>query len=569
MGTFTAIGNYGSLFGTNDFYGEIRLEATRDVPSNKFTLSITGARAYTKYSLNTDISFSCWIGNDRAGSGAVPGSCTIPRSGSNAYSGWLPVSGGYTNVSGCEKRFDGNKADGTCPPVYVYFVFKTGNVWWISKGKYTSTTSEYLGDLSRNTQSYSGGQIDVLSPYFVQGYPTVHPTNESTSNYVCQVNTRSNDTYTTVITNLTNNSSTHNDGHPSNDIIRGTISTQVGAINTIKFVSTKDTNKKNTTAHFNVDCRRPDITFTLEPSGRNSAQGYVLTTNYDYKYKVDSGTFSGTYSKNVATPITLNNLPNTLQEHTCQTCRADALIYSQIHKVRLDMGLPTLSKYKVIATSATTGALSFRCDLPGVAKWYDSSGALLKSWKISNTSDVVTYTVPMNRATQSTYTLTVERTKYAVLSTSINITGDTRTNTANIVDVKASGTTIEVTVNVVGGTKETPSAKLLSRSTGTSDSSTVEGVLTGENTYRFIFNNVDINVLYKLEVQIVNKNSNLVSVISLDDERLICKGLLYVYDGKSWRLGVVNIYRNVDIGWKSCAPYVYVEGSGWTYGKLK
>ena len=578
MGTFLVAGNYDTLFYGSDFYGEVRLQATRNERSNTFTVSVTGARAWSKYGLNKAISFSCWLGNNSAGSGKVNGSCTIPASGSNSHTGWNPSSG-YTSVSGCNKSFNANASNGTCPTVYLYFKFDTGSVHYVSKDTYVSAQSTYSANISSIAQSAAGGANDRSRPSFVAGYPKVWPVSATSAGYQVKVSTGGS-TYSTVINNTTANDSHPRDRHANNELIGGYIGART-QVNSITITSTKDNNGLSVSKTLNVDCSRPDVVFSITPTGLNTATGYVKCSNYDFKYQIDNGSFSSSsIPKNSNATYEFTNLRNEKQTHKARTRRSTVDIDSVEASYEVDMRLPIIADTSIVANTTTSGTLTYKCDLSGTAYWYDDNSNLLNSWAVIGSSNVQTRIVTLleNESSNTTYRLKIARDTYNVLYSQSIVYANTQTNTATIENVDAVGTSMTVYVNISGSVKGYPTAKLYNIQYYSDGSDTVSGTLQSDGTYKFEFKNLPMNVLMTLRLNIVNANSGLTSVIernqTLEGEDLICRGVLYINtDGtpQGWKMGVVyvNTTGTYD-GWKGGAPYINTDGTfqGWAFGKL-
>lgn len=578
MGTFSVAGNYDTLFYGNDFYGEVRVVATRNEWNNTFTVSVTGARAWSKYSLNKAISFSCWLGNNSAGSGKVNGSCTIPASGSNSHTGWNPSSG-YTAVSGCTKSFNANDNNGTCPTVYLYFKFDTGSVYYINKGTYVSAQSTYSANIASTAQSYAGGPNDRSKPSFVAGYPILTPTSATSANYSVKVSTGGS-TYSTVINNTTAQTSKNRNGHKNNTVVSGSIDAKT-QVNSITITSTKDNNGLSVSKTLNVDCSRPNVTFSITPTGLNTAKGYIKCSNYAFKYQVDNGSFSSNSTpKNTNATHTFTNLRNEKQTHKARTRRSDVNIDSSEASFEVDMRLPTIANTNIVANTITSGTLTYKCDLSGTAYWYDDNDNLLNSWAVTGSNNTQTRIVTLleNESGNTTYRLKIARNTYDVLYSQTIVYANTQTNTATIKNVDAAGTSMTVYVDISGSVKGNPTAKLYNIQYYSNGSNTVTGELQSDGTYKFVFKNLPMNVLMTLRINIVNGNSGLTSVVernqTVEGEDLICRGVLYINtDGtlEGWKMGVVyvNTTGTYD-GWKGGAPYINTDGTyqGWAFGRL-
>lgn len=578
MGTFSVAGNYDTLFYGSDFYGEVQVEATRNEWNNTFTISVTGARAWSKYSLNKAISFSCWLGNNSAGSGKVNGSCTIPASGSNSHTGWNPSSG-YTSVSGCTKSFNGNASNGTCPTVYLYFKFDTGSVYYISKDTYVSAQSTYSANISSTAQIKAGGANDCSSPSFVAGYPIVTPTSATSANYRVKVSTGGS-TYVTAINNTTAQKSHSTSSYANNTEISGSIETK-SQVNSITITSTKENNGLSVSKTLDVDCSRPDVIFSITPTGLNTADGYIKCSNYDFKYQVDNGSFSSNSTpKNTNATYTFTNLRNEKQTHKAKTRRSDVDIDSDEASYEVDMRLPTIANTSIVANTTTSGTLTYKCDLSGTAYWYDNNNNLLNSWAVTGSNNAQTRIVTLlqNESGNTTYRLKIARDIYDVLYSQTIVYANTQTNTATIKNVDAVGTSMTLYVDISGSVKYHPSAELYNIQYYSKGSDTVYGVPQSDGTYKFEFKNLPMNVLMTLRLNIVNGNSGLTSVIernqTVEGKDLICRGVVYINtDGTpdGWKMGVVYVNTTGTYeGWKGGAPYINTDGTfqGWTFGKL-
>lgn len=580
MAEFTIQGAYDTLFYGNDFVATARLTATRNQLNNTFTVAVTGMKAWTKYELNKALSVSCWLATDSSGSGKVSGSCTIPASGSNSYKGDLPKGGGYTSISGCSKTFNGNNSTGACPTVYLYFSVSTGNVKWLSQSTetntvYASATSSYSANISATAQSQAGGTNDRSNPSFADGYPKVWPTSATSAGYKVKVSTGGS-TYSTVITAQESYSTKT---QKNNTEISGTIKTKP-EVNSIIITSTKDNNGFSVSKTLTVDCSRPNVMFSITPTGLNTAMGYVKCSNYDFKYQIDNGSFSNNSTlKNTNAEYTFTNLKNEKQIHKAKTRRSDVDIDSSEASYEVDMRLPTIANTSIVANTITSGTLTYKCDLSGTAYWYYNNNEL-NSWAVTGSNNTQTRTVTLseNGSDNTAYRLKIVRNTYDVLYSQTTVYVNTQTNTATIENVDAAGTSMTVYVNITGSVKGYPKAKLFNAQHYPDGSDTVDGDLQSDGRYKFEFKNLPVNVLMTLRLNVVNGNSGLTSVIDMskteDEEPLICRGVLYINtDGtpQGWKMGTLYVNTNsTPEGWKGGAPYINKDGTpqGWVFGKL-
>lgn len=580
MGTFTLTGNYDTLFSGSDFCGEVQLEATRNELNNTFTVSVKGAKAWSKFGLNTNIDFSCWIADNSAGSGKQSGSCTIPKSGNNSHTGWNP-STGYTSVTNCTKEFNANEVTGACPTVYLSFKFDTGSVHYLDKDTYVSAQSTYASNISARVQEEAGGANDRSLPYFMPEYPKVKPLTATTASFRVKVNTNNSGAeYTTTVENTTNSESVTKYDTKDQSEVSGIIKTD-SSNNKINVICRKENNGMQCVqVGMDVDCSKPDIEFVITPTGLNTATGRIRSVKYDFKYGVDGGPFTSTVTlKGKYAEYKFLNEPNTVHSHTAKTRRANVDIDSEEDIYSVDMRLPQIEDFNLIATTSQSGFLRFKCNLPSVAYWYDSQNNVLGTWKITKLNTLEEYSVNLNYNTNETYRLRVVRNDYNVLYSEKSVTCNTMINTAQIVSVSSKSPSLSVTVKIEGNVKGNPTARLYNTQHNIvvpdNNTSPVSGRLSDGGNYRFDFNNVPIDYDMGLKMNVTNNDSGLTTVLNLNDSRLICNGVVYVYTGdnvgQGWKKGIVYVNTDgTENGWKGGAPYMNTDGTsqGWVFGKL-
>lgn len=580
MGTFTIDGNYDTLFAGSDFMGRVELSVTRDELNNTFTVAVTGAKAWSKYGLNTNIDFSCWLADNSSGSGKQSGGCTIPKSGNTSHTGWNP-STGYTSVTNCTKEFNANTVTGACPTVYLSFKFDTGSVHYLDKDTYVSAQSTYASNISARVQEEAGGANDRSLPYFMPEYPKVRPLTATTASFSVKVNTNNSGVeYTTTVENTTNNEGVIKYDTKDQTEVSGIIKTD-SSNNKINIICTKENNGMQCVrADIDVDCSKPDIEFVITPTGLNTATGRIKSERYDFKYEVDGGPFTSTITpKGEYAEYRFLNEPNTTHSHTAKTRREDVDIDSEEAVYSVDMRLPQIEDFNLIAITSQSGLLKFRCNLPGVAYWYDSQNKVLGTWEITKLNTLEEYSVNLNHNTSETYRLKVVRNDYNVLYSQKSVTCNTMINTAQIVSVTKNSPSLSVNVKIEGGVKGTPTARLYNIQHNlvvpNNNASPVPGYNLGGGNYKFDFNNVPINYEMGLRINVTSSDSGLTTVTELNNSELICNGVVYVYTGddvgQRWKKGIV--YVNVDgtkDGWKGGAPYINTDGTsqGWAFGKL-
>lgn len=421
--------------------------------------------------------------------------------------------------------------------------------------------------------------IDQTFPTFADGYPKVWPVSATSAGYQVKVSTGGS-TYSTVINNTTANDSHPRNGHVNNELIGGYIGAKP-QVNWITITSTKDNNGLSVSKTLDVDCSRPDVTFSITPTGLSTADGYIKCSNYDFKYQVDNGSFSSN-----STPVNTNaiykftNLRNIIQTHTARTRRSTVDIDSIEASYEVDMRLPTISNTSIVANTTTSGTLTYKCDLSGTAYWYDNNNNLLNSWAVTGSNNAQTRVVTLleNESGNTTYRLKIARNTYDVLYSQTSVYGNTQTNTATIKNVDAAGTSMTVYVDISGSVKGCPTAKLYNIQHYSDGSNTVDGIAQSDGTYKFEFKNLPINVPMTLRLNIVNSNSGLTSVIernqTVEGEDLICRGVVYINTNgtpEGWKMGVVYVNTTGTFaGWKGGAPYINTDGTaqGWTFGTL-
>jgi len=138
---------------TYKYYGEVQYSATRNELNNTYTIKVTGIRAHGgKWNFRTNWEIS--IGSSKK-------TGTIPSSGSNTYSGWLPKSG-YQTV-GLTHTVNGDSS-GKCPAVNLTVKCYNSSVKWLSAGKYISVNVSATHNIAASVQSDSGGPNDRTAP---------------------------------------------------------------------------------------------------------------------------------------------------------------------------------------------------------------------------------------------------------------------------------------------------------------------------------------------------------------------------------------------------------------------
>lgn len=443
--------------------------------------------------------------------------------------------------------------------------FKTAVYW--------STVESKSGTLTLKT-------LDRSKPSFADGYPKMWPISATSAGYKVKVNTGGS-TYSMVVNNITTKKSSSTDGHKNNTEISGSIET-ASRDNEITITCTKDNNGLSITSKtLKVNCSRPNVTFSITPTGLNTANGYIKCSNYDFKYQVDNGSFSSNSTpKNTNAIYEFTNLRNIVQKHTAKTRRSDVNIDSNEASYEVDMKLPTIANTSIVANTTTSGTLKYKCDLSGTAYWYDNNNNLLNTWSVTGSNNAQTRTVTLlkNESGNTTYRLKIARNTYNVLYSQASVYGNTQSNTATIKNVDAVGTSMTIYVNISGSVKGYPTAKLYNTQHYQNGSDVVNGVQQSDGTYKFEFKNLPINVLMTLSLTVVNGNSGLTSVIemnqTIEGEDLICRGVIYINtDGtpEGWKMGVVYINTTGTYeGWKSGAPYINTDGTfqGWAFGRL-
>ena len=574
MAEFTIQGAYDTLFAGDDFVATAKLTATRNQLDNTFTVAVTGMKAWSKYTLNRALSVSCWLAKDSSGTEKVPGSCTIPASGSNSYKGDLPVGGGYTSISGCSKTFDGNSSTGECPTVYLYFSVSTGNVKWLSKSTetnivYASATSTHSGNISSSAQSAAGGANDRVAP--VIDSASVAPVASNSASYSIKVNTGSSGgTYSIVVTNTTNNSTASKNSCADDSTASGSISARAQN-NTISIVATKDRNGLTDSWSDTADCSLPNCTLSVVPTGLTTATASIKCTNFKTYARINSNSY-GTTQTNANTNRTINitGLSNTVHTITANTKRVDCAIESSTVSTTLDMKRPSVTNVTVTPLLRNKGRVTFQSDFSGTAEWTNSDRSISQTFTISAANTSYTWDVSLTDNTSDTYLLRVRRSgTHSVLYTDVSRTVSSTLSTATLSSVSTAGNALTAQVTVVGSLKNNNiTAKLVNAQQNYSTNS-VSGILVN-GKYVFDFTGLPINMPLALEVTMQNNSSGLYNTQTLNSEQLKCLGILYVYNGQSWQLGVTHVYDGTKF--IAGAPYVATDNSQgsteWVYGKV-
>ena len=336
---FVIDGAYDTLFYGNDFYAQVQLTSTRNQIDNTFTVSVTGIAAWTKYSLNKKLTTSISLGTSSSNvvASATP---SIPASGSNSYSGWLPKGGGYTSVSGCSYTFNAN-SNGQCPTVYLKFSVSTGNVKWLSKSEelgynvYASATSSYSANISATAQSEAGGANDRTAPVFSS--IDCYPSGSNSIYYTATVTAAGG--YNLIVNNTTRGEKTPRNGHSSGSNVNGNI-TADSKVNNITITATKIVNRLTVSRSFSPDCTVPSFSSaTLTPKSSDKSE-LKAKSNYKCRYALTSST-----TKPSTWDGTANANADFIREYTVNY-NASNIRY--VHIARDDY--PSISNYKQLTS---------------------------------------------------------------------------------------------------------------------------------------------------------------------------------------------------------------------------
>lgn len=576
MAEFTIQGAYDTLFYGSDFVATAKLTATRNQLDNKFTVSVTGMKAWTKYALNKALSVSCWLAKDSNGSGKVSGSCTIPKSGSMTYTGDLPVGGGYTSISGCSITVDGNSSTGACPTVYLYFSVSTGSFKWARKSTetnpvYVSATSTYSGNVSSDAENAAGGANDRVGPVIDRASTSVTPVASNSANYSVKVNTGdSGGTYSIAVTNTANNATDSKINCADDSAASGSV-TAKAQNNDITIVATKDRNGMTASWSGTANCSLPDCILSVEPTGLSTARAYIKCTNFKTYARINSNAYGTTQTDaNTNRTINITGLSNVVHTITANTKRTDCDIESSTESVSLDMQRPSVSNVTVTLLTRNTGRVTFQSDFSGTAEWTNSNKSISETFTMSAANTLYTWNVPLTDNTSDTYLLRIRRSgTHNVLYTDVSMTVSSVLNTATLSGVSTAGNALTAQVTVVGNLKNNNITARLVNTQQNYSTSSVLGVLVN-GKYVFDFTGLPINMPFALEVTMQNNSSGLYNTQTLNSEQLKCLGILYVYNGQNWQLGVTHVYDGTKfIGG---APYVAIDnsqgGTEWTYGKV-
>lgn len=148
--SFNVDTNHIALFG-GDYYARAQISYTQNVAARTFTVTIDGVRGYSSRGYDFNQYIEVFLNSSNTSVNATTGSGTIPGSGSNTYTGWMPRDGLYTGAR-ISRTFYYN-TDGTVPAVWVYLRAYNNNVKWLSQGSYVavnvSTTTNISSNISR------------------------------------------------------------------------------------------------------------------------------------------------------------------------------------------------------------------------------------------------------------------------------------------------------------------------------------------------------------------------------------------------------------------------------------
>lgn len=397
---FVIDGAYDTLFSGNDFYAQVQLTSTRNQIDNTFTVSVTGIAVWTLYSLNKKLTTSISLGTSSSNV-VASASPSIPASGSNSYSGWLPKGGGYTSVSGCSYTFKAN-SNGVCPTVYLKFSVSTGNVKWLSKSEelgytvYASATSSYSANISATAQSQAGGANDRTAPVFSS--IDCYPSGSNSIYYTATVTAAGG--YNLIVNNTTRGEKTPRNGHSSGSNVNGNI-TADSKVNNITITATKIVNGLTVSRSFSPDCTVPSFSSaTLTPKSSNKSE-LKAKSNYKCRYALTSNT-----TKPSTWDGTANANSDFIKEYTV-TNNSNNTRY--VHIARDDY--PTISNYKQLTSDNVLPNITlYTPEISGNDVTFSASSDVdVKNWSIryrqKNTSTWTTILISTTTSKKITTTL--------------------------------------------------------------------------------------------------------------------------------------------------------------------
>lgn len=413
MSTYIVTGQGVNIWGSSgNFHCQAQVTVTPNSSTRKFTVKVSGVRAYADY-----WDFGCHYDITVSGNASGTGGTTVTdvhnteSSGYNSYCGWIPRSGYYsTNVS---KVFDYN-ADGSAPAVYIKVACYNKNVLQISTGQYKYVYCSLNQNISSQISKEDGisptaPKITLTSGNYGPTYISWSATSDVTVQdwqYSLDGGSWTNCTKSTTVKNL--ESSNHSVKVRATRVVSSTGKSIKGVSNTVTF-----------------DCRLPVISSaTATPTSQSKANlsfkcslPCSIYWNNVYIGKTTSNNQTFTKSVDIVAARTTNTLK--VERTSNSLLKASTSIVT-------DATIPTLTAtYSVSGTSVTINATcTAACDTSGWQVFLNGvETAFTRNRQVTSTTLRGTFD---NLTPGSTYTLKITAVK---AGTTIKVSSPTYTFT--------------------------------------------------------------------------------------------------------------------------------------------
>lgn len=410
--SFTVDTNHQALFG-GDFYGQVKISTSRNVENNTYTVTVEGARGYSKYEWNFGQRVQVWLATTSSGTGKVQpsyppsGYISIPSSGSGSYKGWVPKSGYDT---GCKitKTFNG-KSDGSCPEVWLYFRDYNPGILWVNQGNNVSLDVSVKKNISSSVQSDSGGPNDVALPKVSLAINEVKSSSikfTATSDVDC-------DAWQYKL-----DSGSWKTFHSSS------CKTKTFTIEDVSSVSHKlqiaaqkvSNNKWGYTTTATVDCSLPVIeSFSIVPTSNTEATARFYV-NRDFQYKLTNPnnegqtSWSGTKSGKTNHTHNITTVQGGTNKYTLTVRRSDATGITASKVITYETEIPQIKNLSIVAESSTSVRLIFNIQTGYAYQWrIKCPGKDYTSWSSLYSSGTSVNSLVTTTETYDNYTLQVRR----------------------------------------------------------------------------------------------------------------------------------------------------------------
>lgn len=398
---------------TGQFYSTATWKYSQNKTKRTFTVEVTGVRGYCKYGWNFKQNIYIGIGNSAQNAKDNAKYITIPASGSNTYTGWLPKSGDKSVSISETFSYDdwGNPST-----VYIYLRDYNSNVHWINANKNT------VVDVSANvniTGNIAKIGVKDNTPPSIELHTS---TNDGVNwNYSVTSDVELSSLVTTIDGNHLSN--------PYSGLTKIT-----NGIHTIKCTGIKKSNGLSSSDSQIIDSELPSIiSASLTVDSDNTALlTFTASHNVDYKVAFSDGTYypsSGWVKLNAKS---VNNIKISIPSNI--ECTAKLIVrrinisgftyFTSLQATKslgiCDSVLPTLTSHKLLITGNTTGKLT------GTTSHNVNYAISLDNKLIVNTKNNainIDVTLPYN--TESKFTITIYRKDNSKLSNKYSISYNT------------------------------------------------------------------------------------------------------------------------------------------------